>query len=413
MLEGLAKLETLKRKNEFEDLRIRDNIRLCKILALALLILDAFLLAVDLALYLPYRKDNSSYFYLYLLHLFIFVFIILWLVVLKRWASPAKAARNKCLFLVFMNTILCWGVLIGLNDLNINGEISVYLITLFGISALVYLTPHEVLLSFSSSMVAFIVGMLLLVPDTRIVISHIINVVISVLLSFVVSRFKFIGFLEEAIRTKELEDVNRQIERAYFELEDTNLRLIHELKERRLAEERIGHLIYYDELTGIFNRKKVMEDISLLLLDKNEKFAVLFVDLDKFKSINDKFGHEAGDTVLKNVAMRLKGIIGEKDIISRIGGDEFIIILRYLESAEQAEKVAQAIVTEMNVVFTLKNRRFLVGASIGISIYPEHGTTADVLINKADLAMYQVKNNGGRGYLLYSEEFDELNVISN
>lgn len=276
-----------------------------------------------------------------------------------------------------------------------------------------YLTPHEVLLSFSSSMVAFIVGMLLLVPDTRIVISHIINVVISVLLSFVVSRFKFIGFLEEAIRTKELEDVNRQIERAYFELEDTNLRLIHELKERRLAEERIGHLIYYDELTGIFNRKKVMEDISLLLLDKNEKFAVLFVDLDKFKSINDKFGHEAGDTVLKNVAMRLKGIIGEKDIISRIGGDEFIIILRYLESAEQAEKVAQAIVTEMNVVFTLKNRRFLVGASIGISIYPEHGTTADVLINKADLAMYQVKNNGGRGYLLYSEEFDELNVISN
>jgi diguanylate cyclase (GGDEF)-like protein len=238
-------------------------------------------------------------------------------------------------------------------------------------------------------------------------------VVISVLLSFVVSRFKFIGFLEEAIRIKELEDVNRQIERAYFELEDTNLRLIHELKERRLAEERIGHLIYYDELTGIFNRKKVMEDISLLLLDKNEKFAVLFVDLDKFKSINDKFGHEAGDTVLKNVAMRLKGIIGEKDIISRIGGDEFIIILRYLESAEQAEKVAQAIVTEMNVVFTLKNRRFLVGASIGISIYPEHGTTADVLINKADLAMYQVKNNGGRGYLLYSEEFDELNVISN
>jgi|GEM_PF-873644 len=413
MLGDFTKLDILKRKSEFEDLRVRNNTRLCRIFALILLVLNVFLLAADLTLYMPYRDENVSYLYLYLLHIVIFAFLVLWLALSSRWATPAKAARNRLLFRAFINAILYWSVLISLNDLRINGEISVYLITIFGISALLYLTPHEALLIFTPSMLAFIAGLFILVPDSRITISHTINTVVGVFLCFTVARLRFIGFLENAIRTKELEDANMKIEHAYSELENTNLRLIHELKERRLAEERIGHLIYYDELTGIFNRKKVMEDINLLLLDESEKFAVLFIDLDKFKGINDKFGHEAGDTVLKNVALRLKGIIREKDIISRIGGDEFIIILRNLESPEQAEKVAQAIVTEMNVVFTLKNRRFLVGASIGISLYPEHGRTADVLINKADLAMYQVKKSGGRGYMLYSEELDELEAISN
>lgn len=162
-------------------------------------------------------------------------------------------------------------------------------------------------------------------------------------------------------------------------------------------------MIYYDALTGIFNRKKIMEDINLLLINKSESFAVLFIDLDKFKSINDRYGHETGDIVLKSVALRLKSMIGERDIISRIGGDEFVIILRDLESTKYAEDVAQAIVEEMSTVFTLKNRRLYIGASIGISLYPEHGTTADTLISKADIAMYQVKNSGGCGYLKYSE----------
>jgi len=413
MLGKLSKRETLKRKDEFEEQRILINIRLCKILAFFLLALDALLLAVDVAVYMPFRKENGSYFYLYLLHIFIFAFILLWLLLFSRTARAGKQSRYGLLCRVFIIAVLYWGVLIALNDISINRETSVYLITIFGISALLYLSPVEALITFAPSMAIVIAGLVLLVRDTDILIGQIINVVIASLISFLLSRVKLVGFLENAIRARELEQANDRLEQAYYDLESTNLMLVRELKERRLMEERIGRLIYYDELTGIFNRKKVMEDISLLLMDQSERFALLFIDLDKFKSINDRFGHKAGDKVLKNVAERLKAIIGEKDIISRIGGDEFIIILRNLEGVERAEKVAQAIVTEMNVVFTMRNNRFLVGASVGISIYPDHGRTADVLINRADLAMYQVKKFGGRGYMIYSHELDELEAISN
>jgi len=403
MLGGIAALDVLKHKDEFEELRISNNIELCKALALILLVLNSLLLVVDLTVYLPFRDLNIAYFYLYLLHVAMAVFIVLWLALSKLGANLGNIVRDKHLYRALANATLYWGVLLGLNGLFISGQISAYIICVFGVSAVLYISPHEALITYFLSLAAFIAGVVYFVADINIMASHIVNTAIAVIISFAVSRFRFICFLKEARRAKELEASSAKIEQAYYELEESNIKLTQEIKERQLAEEKIAHLIYYDALTGIFNRKKLMEDINLLLINDSESFAVLFIDLDKFKSINDRYGHEAGDIVLKSVALRLKGLIGENDIISRIGGDEFVIILRDLESAKHAEDVAQAIVEEMSTVFSLNNRRLYIGASIGISIYPEHGTSADTLIGKADMAMYRVKDSGGCGYLKYSE----------
>ena len=153
--------------------------------------------------------------------------------------------------------------------------------------------------------------------------------------------------------------------------------------------------------------KKCWKILILLLDNKNEKFAILFMDLDKFKSANDNYGHEAGDNILKNVAARLKSIIRSTDTVYRIGGDEFIIILRNLKAPANAEKIAVAALETLSTAFTYKENQLFIGASIGISIFPEHGIDADTLIKNADLAMYEVKRNGGNGYKMSSLEMKE------
>ena len=143
-------------------------------------------------------------------------------------------------------------------------------------------------------------------------------------------------------------------------LEESNNTLKNEIKDRLLVEEQIRHFIYYDFLTEIPNRKKMLEDVNVLIENKNEKFAILFLDLDKFKSINDRYGHEAGDSILKTVAVRLKSIVRLTDTISRIGGDEFIIILRDLNSSVNAEEIAVDIVEALNAVFLYKGNQLFI-----------------------------------------------------
>jgi diguanylate cyclase (GGDEF)-like protein len=148
----------------------------------------------------------------------------------------------------------------------------------------------------------------------------------------------------------------------------------------------------------------LLEDVDILLENKNERFAVLFIDLDKFKSANDNYGHEAGDIILKEVAVRLKNIISLVDTIYRIGGDEFIIILRNLKEVADVQRIAVDALESLSKAFTYKENQLFIGASIGISIFPDSGTDADKLINKADAGMYEAKRKGGNQYKIYSSE---------
>ena len=129
--------------------------------------------------------------------------------------------------------------------------------------------------------------------------------------------------------------------------------------------------------------------------------------MDKFKSVNDNYGHKAGDIVLKSAAERLNSIIRSTDIVSRIGGDEFIMLLRNLRDSANAEKIAAAVGETLSTPFTYNENQLFIGGSIGISIFPEHGIDADTLIKKADFAMYEVKHEGGNGYMIYSSEMEE------
>ncbi|MCB2295603.1 diguanylate cyclase [Clostridium algoriphilum] len=199
-----------------------------------------------------------------------------------------------------------------------------------------------------------------------------------------------------------------EIQKKYtLKLEESNLKLKNEITDRLFAEEQIRHLVYYDALTELSNRKKLLEDVNILLNNKTEKFAILFMDLDKFKSANDNYGHQAGDYILKTVAVRLKSIIRSTDEVYRIGGDEFIIILRNLKVSANAEKIAVSVRETLSTAFTYKENQLFVGACIGISIFPEQGIDADTLIKKADSAMYEVKRKGGNGYKIYSPEMKE------
>ena len=212
-------------------------------------------------------------------------------------------------------------------------------------------------------------------------------------------RNELINLLQDVSDRKSIAEIQSKYT---LKLEEANLKLKNEIKERLLAEDKLFHFVYYDALTKIYNRKKMLEEVKLLINNKDEKFAVLFIDLDNFKSANDDYGHEAGDLFLIEVANRLNNNTGSSDIISRSGGDEFIAIIRDLKSPSDATKVSEKLVRVLSDGFIYCEEIILIGASIGISLFPKHGTDVEILIKNADLAMYEIKSTGGNVCLIYN-----------
>lgn len=160
----------------------------------------------------------------------------------------------------------------------------------------------------------------------------------------------------------------------------------------------------HDVLTGLPNRRYVQEKIEEALYDKNKKYnltAIMFIDLDRFKAVNDNLGHDIGDELLIQVSNRLKACIRRDDIAARQGGDEFIVLVRNISSIEDVENLAQRIVKEINKPFFIRKHEIDIGCSIGISVYPDDGDNAAVIMKNADLAMYRVKEKGKNGYQFY------------
>ncbi|NFH33872.1 EAL domain-containing protein [Clostridium sporogenes] len=183
--------------------------------------------------------------------------------------------------------------------------------------------------------------------------------------------------------------------------------LLTDITENKKDKEKILGLAYYDSLTGLSNRKKIIETINKTIKNyRNKRFAVLFIDLDHFKSINDTLGHDVGDYVLEKVSARFKMLIGPNHKIGRLGGDEFIIV-QIINSISDAEKLAGKICTTLNHPIKYKEDDLFIGASIGISVYPEDGKDTSTLMKNADAAMYAAKKNGGYKYEVYSRSMNE------
>lgn len=185
--------------------------------------------------------------------------------------------------------------------------------------------------------------------------------------------------------------------------------IVRDITERKLAEQKIAHLAHYDYLTDLPNRALFLDHLahSLPLAKRHHcKVAVMFLDLDGFKQVNDTLGHDAGDLLLQAVSRVLKEIIRASDTVARVGGDEFTFILNEVGSDENAALIARKIIAALSEPFDLKGKTCQIGASIGITLYPDDAQNTESLIKQADEAMYLAKTSGKNTYKFYRDISD-------
>lgn len=183
--------------------------------------------------------------------------------------------------------------------------------------------------------------------------------------------------------------------------------IVRDITERKETEDRIAHLAHFDYLTNLPNRASFLNilDHSVGLAKRNKQMlAVLFIDLDGFKQINDTLGHEAGDLLLKGVSARFKQSIRDSDTLARLGGDEFIMLLENVDSAENAGRLAGKVVQSLAEPFDLNGQSGKVGASVGIALFPDDAMEPRELVRQADEAMYAAKHGGKNIWKFYRDK---------
>lgn len=180
--------------------------------------------------------------------------------------------------------------------------------------------------------------------------------------------------------------------------------------EAKQTEQRIQQMATHDALTGLPNRQLLQDRIAQALIQtsrKHNKLAVLFIDLDHFKTINDSLGHEIGDLLLKEVTERLLDCVRNEDTVARQGGDEFFIVLNSIKETLDAGKVAQKILVSLTRPYNVNKNELHIEGSIGIAVYPDHGSTAEALLKNSDAAMYFAKETGRNNFQFFTSELNE------
>jgi diguanylate cyclase (GGDEF)-like protein/PAS domain S-box-containing protein len=184
------------------------------------------------------------------------------------------------------------------------------------------------------------------------------------------------------------------------------LSIVSDITERKAAEKRIEFLAYHDALTGLPNRLLLQdrfEQAKAHASRANTKAALLFLDLDNFKSINDSLGHDAGDALLRQIAKRLSTCVRETDTISRQGGDEFLLLLPDLNHVDDTAPVLAKVMEQMQMPFHAEGPDIATSVSMGVTIFPDDGTSFEILLKKADMAMYRAKDDGRNAYRFFDE----------
>lgn len=218
-------------------------------------------------------------------------------------------------------------------------------------------------------------------------------------------------------RTKDGRVIDVQIDWDYKHDKDGKvsgfISVISDFTEHKKAEETISKMAYFDQLTDLPNRILLSDRLNHMLA-KGQRYkeiaAILFLDIDNFKHINDTVGHDEGDNMLKDVAKRLNKHVRACDTLARHGGDEFIILIQDLKKAENVINIVERIFSEFNEPFILNGQEFFITTSIGISIYPDDGEDKDTLLKNADIAMYRAKEDGKNTYQLFTPAMNERTI---
>ncbi len=212
--------------------------------------------------------------------------------------------------------------------------------------------------------------------------------------------------------------IHRNNSRMKLQLQQTNKKLLYSnqnletrvlqrTRELQQANSKLQFQAHYDPLTGLANRALLTEQMLVILGQarrESKNVALLFLDLDGFKPVNDKYGHDVGDHMLKILAQRITGSIRSTDLAARIGGDEFVIVLSSIQEVLHAETFAEILKAKLQEPMQIEGRNLSIGASIGISIYPDHAVLSDDLIKLADVAMYHAKRDGKACFRVYDKE---------
>jgi len=199
--------------------------------------------------------------------------------------------------------------------------------------------------------------------------------------------------------------IDLRISEFYLEGHRQFIGIMRDTTERKAAETKILHLAHYDALTNLPNRRLVQDRIQQTIASARRsgaQLAVMFVDIDKFKNINDTLGHDAGDQLLQMIAQRLTASLRAEDTVGRQGGDEFIVLLARLSAAEDAALVAQKILDVLSAPFIINGQEVRSGASIGIATYPQDGGDVETLLRNSDTAMYHAKKAGRNNYRFFA-----------
>lgn len=186
-----------------------------------------------------------------------------------------------------------------------------------------------------------------------------------------------------------------------------------DITERKRAEETIAYQAFHDLLTGLPNRTLFMDRLELAITQakrRNQRIGVMFLDIDRFKLINDTYGHKEGDLLLKEFALRIRSCLRSGDTLARQGGDEFTVLLPDINSVEDISGIARKMLSELKRPFFVGKHDFLATASIGIAIYPDDGEHSEALIHSADIAMYQTKSRGKNGFLEFKPTMNTVHV---
>jgi diguanylate cyclase (GGDEF)-like protein/PAS domain S-box-containing protein len=181
--------------------------------------------------------------------------------------------------------------------------------------------------------------------------------------------------------------------------------IVHDVTERKQIEQQLNHMATHDVLTGLPNRMLFIDRLEVALAQSKRnrhKLAVMMLDLDYFKDINDTLGHMVGDQLLKEVGHRLAGLVRQSDTVARLGGDEFIILLSDLERMEDSVGIAEIVLKAFGQPFVCGNHKLTSSTSIGIALYPDDGNDIDSLLKKSDVAMYSVKTQGRNNYKFFA-----------